>query len=795
MKKKFLSVFLVFVFLIGLALPTGATEQEAVSVLEPSGEPVPIPTAEVQQQSKRPWDYIGEVSLIEAAPSTRNLAAQIPHSVTLCFFLRDSGSANTYFCVDIYAENSSSPVAEIRDVFPGEQGIYAYEVVWATAGFDAGAYRIVMYTATLSGERYVPVTGTKSEVTVLLANWFKPLDSISLIDPDTRQAVPKVALAANELGCLEIVESPSYNTYNREFRFSGNTLCVGIEEWGGLLFLTPRQFGWGNVTVTDIDRNSLTQFEVEVCINPGGHINVEETRLSLPDSSRLGVVLQCCPDCGSTRLKYEPSFLSVFHHFVDVPADQWFYEGVRSAVVMGLFNGVSEQHFGPEALMTRSMLVTVLWRYAGEPASGDSPFTDVPDGLWYSEAIAWAAEQGVVGGVGDGRFDPEGTLTREQLATILYRYAVSCGLELEAPDNALNNFPDQNRVSDYAKVPLCWAVSSGIIGGTKEGNMTYLDPLGNATRAQVAVMLTRFIENCFPDSFPEAPLPSPDTLLEHGSVRGINWEFYENGTLAISGDIVPSFGPEWGSVDERPWEHLVDRITRLDIREGIVSIGKNAFSDFSALTEVSLPHSLQVIEPDAFASCTSLEQIVIPEGTLHLIGSVFRNCTSLREVSLPISIRQRTELLAETYMPFGLFSGCSALESITLPPATEKIPGEMFRDCISLKELHLGDGTEVIEADAFLNCSSVESIIMPYYLKTLEDCAFSKCSSLTALVFTGPWTTVKPSSIINGQAVYSAPFGSRKNTVVYAYSGTEVAELAVAEGYAFVPLESVQNIG
>ena len=144
--------------------------------------------------------------------------------------------------------------------------------------------------------------------------------------------------------------------------------------------------------------------------------------------------------------------------------------------------------------MTRAMLVTVLWRYAGRPEAGKNPFTDVPAGQWYTEAVTWAAENGVVSGVGNGRFAPNGNITREQMASILFRYAKLTGLDT-SKRGELAGFPDEGQVSSWAREALSWAVGEGIISGTAEGGRTILKPQGTATRAQVASILMRFIRN------------------------------------------------------------------------------------------------------------------------------------------------------------------------------------------------------------------------------------------------------------------------------------------------------------
>lgn len=176
--------------------------------------------------------------------------------------------------------------------------------------------------------------------------------------------------------------------------------------------------------------------------------------------------------------------------FIDVSPKAWYHSSVDFAVERGLFGGASANTFEPETAMTRAMLVTVLWRYEGSVKAGENDFVDVPNGKYYTDAVAWAAVNGIVGGVGNGRFDPEGKITREQMATILYRYAQWKGIETEKRAD-LGGFPDANRVSSWALDAMRWAVAEGIIGGS-DGKLL---PEGSATRAQVAAILTRFIQN------------------------------------------------------------------------------------------------------------------------------------------------------------------------------------------------------------------------------------------------------------------------------------------------------------
>ena len=180
--------------------------------------------------------------------------------------------------------------------------------------------------------------------------------------------------------------------------------------------------------------------------------------------------------------------------YFDVKPGSWYEQSVQYATEHGLMNGTGTNTFEPESTMTRAMLVTVLWRYANAPKPGANPFTDVPNGKWYTDAVAWAAENGVVNGVGDGKFEPDGSVTREQMATILYRYAQKVGIDT-SKHTELSAFPDASRVSAYARAPMQWIVAEGVIGGSRENGQDWLNPQGNATRAEVATILMRFIEN------------------------------------------------------------------------------------------------------------------------------------------------------------------------------------------------------------------------------------------------------------------------------------------------------------
>ena len=177
--------------------------------------------------------------------------------------------------------------------------------------------------------------------------------------------------------------------------------------------------------------------------------------------------------------------------FTDVTEGDWFYDAVRYAYETGLMDGVGDSLFAPNSETTRAQLVTILYRLEGEPeVSGTSGFTDVEAGTWYTDAVAWAAANGIVNGVSETEFAPGKDITREQLATILFRYAEAKGYDVSARAD-LSAYPDADQIQSYAAESVAWAVAEGLIQGFEDNT---LRPAGNATRAQIAPILMRFCE-------------------------------------------------------------------------------------------------------------------------------------------------------------------------------------------------------------------------------------------------------------------------------------------------------------
>lgn len=449
--------------------------------------------------------------------------------------------------------------------------------------------------------------------------------------------------------------------------------------------------------------------------------------------------------------------------FLDVRPNAWYHPYIDNVVSFNLMNGVSEHLFDPEGSMTRAMLVTVLWRFAGSPEEGSNIFRDVPDDAWFTKAVAWAAENGVVNGMSEGLFAPDNKITREQMAAILFRFANQRKNDTESRAS-LDRFPDKNSVNAYADEALQWCVAEGIIGGS-DGKLL---PQGNATRAQVGAILIRFIEKfgCAPDS---------------GVCGDLIWELTADGTLTISGSgEVPS------SYDV-PWYLQRSYIKNLVIQEGITEIAPGAFSACKMLRNVILPESVTTIGKYAFAGCSSLTELKLPPALTTLGLDAVMN-SALQRLDIPATVttllerdnynydvvfpcpvyvdpanpaytsdaqgvlftKDKTTLISAhtqlsgryalpegvTTIPEGAFRDCDELTEVIIPEGVEEIPMYAFSDCNALKVVSLPNTLKRIGNRAFMRCANLPSITIPASVESIEA-SFMWCFTLTEIYFLG----------------------------------------------------------
>ena len=251
--------------------------------------------------------------------------------------------------------------------------------------------------------------------------------------------------------------------------------------------------------VAKVDRSYASAGDkVTITVTPGRNGSVQRITVTDEDGQRLkltenrdGTYSFTMPNgAANVYARFSGSGLP----FADVPSGSWYYDDVAYVYDTGLMTGLTATAFGPNLSTTRGMIVTILWRMENEPAAKNGcPFADVRRGSYYEQAIAWASENGIVTGFDASTFAPDRTITREQLAAILFRFAAYRGMDAVTLRENLSSFQDQAAISAYAVSALNWAVGEGLMQGTGDK----LEPTGSATRAQVAAMLRRFIQRNF----------------------------------------------------------------------------------------------------------------------------------------------------------------------------------------------------------------------------------------------------------------------------------------------------------
>ena len=238
--------------------------------------------------------------------------------------------------------------------------------------------------------------------------------------------------------------------------------------------------------------------KVTITVTPGRNATVQHITVTDEDGERLkltenrdGTYSFTMPSgTANVYVRFSGSGLP----FADVPSGSWYYDDIAYVYDAGLMTGLTATAFGPNLSTTRGMIVTILWRMENEPAAKHGcPFADVRRGSYYEQAIAWASENGIVTGFDSSTFAPDRAITREQLAAILFRFAAYRGMDAVTLRENLSSFQDQAAISAYAVSALNWAVGEGLMQGTGDK----LEPTGNATRAQVAAMLRRFMQRNF----------------------------------------------------------------------------------------------------------------------------------------------------------------------------------------------------------------------------------------------------------------------------------------------------------
>ncbi|MGN0150432.1 MAG: S-layer homology domain-containing protein, partial [Clostridia bacterium] len=260
--------------------------------------------------------------------------------------------------------------------------------------------------------------------------------------------------------------------------------------------------------------SSTKYYDVKVTTNDGGSASVSQNRVPSGNSVTITVVPEDGYEIESitvngeyfgnaekstiAKITQNTDIVVTFapkwtNPFIDVTDSDWFYDNVIWVNKNGLMNGITENTFGPQANVTRAMMVTILYRAEGEPEVNKSvPFADVDANAYYADAVVWAQQNGIVYGVTENEFAPDDNITREQIAAIMFRYAKYKGYDVSVGENTnILSYTDAESVSEYAIASIQYAVGAGLMKGKSN---TTLNPQDNATRAEIAAILQRFLE-------------------------------------------------------------------------------------------------------------------------------------------------------------------------------------------------------------------------------------------------------------------------------------------------------------
>lgn len=340
---------------------------------------------------------------------------------------------------------------------------------------------------------YNKITSLKTQENTLLQSLICENNGLINLDVTANELLMSLLCSENELTELDV----SRNVLLRELFCSNNALTeLDVSRNKELTSLYCNKNRLSGIDVTrnpflyslDCSDNFLPELNLSNNTQLS-HLRGEMNPLTCIDISS-------CP-CLSERSITVESSVEIIDNpfcpsekFADAPnKDDWAHEGIDYCVATGLMNGVSDTAFAPKDTVTRAQLVTILYRVAGSPSvEFKATFEDVPSGLWYTEPIEWAAENGIVNGVAPGVFNPMGYITREQIATILFRYSGD-----EGPSGRLSRFPDGYTAHPYAEQALAWATEYHYLNGIDVNGVTILAPQSNATREQIAAIIMRYL--------------------------------------------------------------------------------------------------------------------------------------------------------------------------------------------------------------------------------------------------------------------------------------------------------------
>ena len=415
--------------------------------------------------------------------------------------------------------------------------------------------------------------------------------------------------------------------------------------------------------------------------------------------------------------------------YIELDPSLWYHESVDYVLKKGYFRGVQDDQFEPDGVMTRAMFVTVLSRMEGieKDAYTGSIFEDVPDGQWYSSAVEWASENNIVKGVGENHFDPDGKISREQMAAIMYRYA-DRGVDVSIDEGSeCDEFSDFSQISDWAGDAMNWAVDVELLKGTDIG----LEPQSSATRSQVAAVLMRFSE-----------LVLNNMQVYSGDLGGVvcyslngqteRMKVYWTGKgSGITKGYYYSVGLSDGFISEQTpsFDGLTDQIREIEIEEGVKGLECFLFTRCDQVEKLSIPASLTDIKiiPESpygygvIPETTMSYESFISENKLKTI-TVSEGNPSYCSVDGVLFNKDRTALVQ--------YPGGSERETYVVPDGVTRIDTAAINHASHLKHLIIPES--VTHFERLSSCPQLEDLQLPSHLESVR-LTIQQCDSLEEL--------------------------------------------------------------
>lgn len=549
--RKLLNIVLLLVMVLSLTVVAFAMDVDGA-------QPLDIPQKPVEAAESRTLGALEPTIYLDY--NYYDLTIRQGTDLPLRFSCIGGGKNYGYMTITKTDGNIAGNLVRYVDLTVLQEGAL-YSVAWDadTSSLPVGQYWVMSFVADKNGNMPDPENYCAILLNVVAAD--NPLKAVSFFDAEAYEyddkelkTITEVKLCPEEEHLYGILYNPTNTTSQRVLEYTSSDKTVAeVDYYSGDAYVTAKAPGTATITVS-AGNNVTGALKVTV-----GH-NYTKTVTKEPTCSQEGSATYTCT-CGHSYTEAIPVDTKNGHDiqdmtvmtpatacnpgqgsglcsicgnavtctipaiFTDVNSGRYYSEAVDYFYANKIVSGMTATTFGKDEPLTRGMLVTLLYRIDGEPTcTAGTPFTDVNADRYYTTPIAWAYKNKIASGITTTTFQPNTPVTREQLATFIYRYASYKNVDITGAA-ALSGYPDAGDLHNFAKEPVAWAVDAGIISGIAQNGSVYLSPLGSATRAQAVTMLYRYIGFAAENPAPEAPADPEDSIMVWIPASGAKYHY------------------------------------------------------------------------------------------------------------------------------------------------------------------------------------------------------------------------------------------------------------------------------